>query len=321
MTEVREKTSDRCVLRALHFIAENKRVVKEVDANGNPTKWGSKIYADFYYPTTLFQSQSIEALIKANAFNYTVSERDREALILLDNIRVDGKAALIEKWMDDAVVASYPAAESKWVADGLDDIVKDYYDGTFDGAYTIEQQNNAKYVWDAGYAELQKDWGNAFTTNWNYYQMDDVRNGVFHNTDNRTDMDRKALEYLEIFNNDGKDELKAIWDDVFSTIVPGADEEVTDVSEWRFQYFWDYYQMDDVQAGIFHGKNVDYTAIMREYALQMENDPENNPERQGCVAVTEELAEILDTLIAREVFENVHNGWLKFCFYYDLLGE
>lgn len=32
MAEVREKTSDRCVLRALHFLAENKRVEKEVDA-------------------------------------------------------------------------------------------------------------------------------------------------------------------------------------------------------------------------------------------------------------------------------------------------
>ena len=32
ISDVREKTSDRCVLRALHFIAENKRVVKEVDA-------------------------------------------------------------------------------------------------------------------------------------------------------------------------------------------------------------------------------------------------------------------------------------------------
>ena len=32
MVEVREKTSDRCVLRALHFLAENKRVEKEVAA-------------------------------------------------------------------------------------------------------------------------------------------------------------------------------------------------------------------------------------------------------------------------------------------------
>lgn len=32
MTEIRKKTSDRCVLRALHFLAENKRVEKEVAA-------------------------------------------------------------------------------------------------------------------------------------------------------------------------------------------------------------------------------------------------------------------------------------------------
>ena len=32
MTEIREKTSDRCVLRALHFLAENERVEKEVAA-------------------------------------------------------------------------------------------------------------------------------------------------------------------------------------------------------------------------------------------------------------------------------------------------
>ena len=41
MTEIREKTSDRCVLRALHFLAENKRVEKEVDAlkSGNLTEF------------------------------------------------------------------------------------------------------------------------------------------------------------------------------------------------------------------------------------------------------------------------------------------
>ena len=32
MTEIREKTSDRCVLRALHFLTENQRVEKEVSA-------------------------------------------------------------------------------------------------------------------------------------------------------------------------------------------------------------------------------------------------------------------------------------------------
>ncbi|MBQ7343631.1 MAG: TlpA family protein disulfide reductase [Clostridia bacterium] len=334
--------------------------VLERDENGNVTKWGEKIYADFYYPTTLFPSQSIEALLKANAFNYTITELDREALILLDGVRVDGKAALIDKWIKEETVADKDAAEAKWAELGLDDIVKDGLDGTYDGTYTDEALALADYVIAEGTYELKAEWGkellssyvwdqyemdsvirgafsadettaakqaeylenvnNNFTEAWNYYQMDDVKRGIFHNHDNRTDKDMKALEYLEIYNADGKEALKAYWDSEFSSILPGEDDDVTDISEWRYNYFWNYYKMDDVIAGIYHGKVADYTDEMLAYVEKMENDVANNPERQGCVAVTRELAEILDTLIAREVFEDVQNGWLKFCFYYDMLG-
>ena len=334
--------------------------VLERDQNGNVTKWGEKIYADFYYPTTLFQSQSIEALIKANAFNYTVTERDREALILLDGVRLNGKKALIAKWISDETVANEEAAEAKWLELMLDTVVKDGLDGSYSGAYTAELIEMADYVIAEGTYALKATWGadvlssyvwssyemdkvirgefsddeakaakqaeyleevnNTFTNNWDYYQMDDVKAGIFHNHDNRTDKDIKAEEYLAIYNESGKEALKAYWDSEFSSIVPGEDETVTDLSEWRFNYFWNYYKMDDVSNGIYHGKVDDYTDEMLAYVAKMENDIENNPERQGCVAVTRELAEILDTLIAREVFEDVQNGWLKFCFYYDILG-
>ena len=77
--------------------------------------------------------------------------------------------------------------------------------------------------------------------------------------------------------------------------------------------------MDDIQNGIYHGMLVDYTDAILSYVEKMENDMAH-PERQGCVAATRELAMILDTLIAREVFEDVKDGWLKFCYFYDLLG-
>ncbi len=334
--------------------------VLERDENGNVTKWGEKIYADFYYPTTLFTSQSIETLIKANAFNYHVTSLDREALIILDSIRVYGKKALISKWLEDETAADENAAEAKWIELGLDAIVKDGLDGVYAGSYTEDELKLAKYVIDEGTYELKANWGkellnsyvweqyemdkvirgtfsddtnkaakqaeylenvnNNFTETWNYYKMDDVKNGIFHNHDNRTDKDMKALEYLEIYNADGKDALKAYWDSEFSSILPGENETVSDISEWRFSYFWNYYKMDDVIAGIYHGNVTDYTDEMLAYVAKMENDTANNPERQGCVAVTRELAEILDTLVAREVFEDVENGWLKFCFYYKLLG-
>ena len=336
--------------------------VIERNPDGTVKTWGSKIYADFYYPTTLFPTQSIETLIKANAFNYTITEKDREALIILDSIRLDGKAALIAKWIADEVVADNAAGEEKWTADGLDDIVKDYYDGDFDSTYTSEEQNLAQYVWNEGIYALKAEWAltmngmssakwasldmdkvlrgtfsedatlkaqqestlaevnSLFAYNWQDYQMEDVRIGVFHNTDERTDKDIKAEEYLKVWaNGEGKEELKAIWDDLFNAVLPGESENVTDISEWRFNYFWNYYQMDDVKNGIFHGTNKDFTPQINAYVAMMDNNPDH-PERQGCVAVTRELAEILDTLVSRELFENVHNGWLKFCFYYNYLG-
>lgn len=339
--------------------------VIERNADGTVKTWGSKIYADFYYPTTLFQTQSIEALINANAFNYTITETDRQALIYLDNIRLKGKAALINKWIKDQFVADEDAGEAKWTEYGLDAIVKDYYDGDFDGSYDASKQAFAIYVWTEGTYALMKEWAideldgmstakwntyemdkvirgevatptatqedlaydvNAlYNSNWNFYKMDDVRNGVYHNTDNRTAKDIKAQEYLDILNTEGKDELMAIWDDLFSSITPPEGYE-GDISEWRYNYFWDYYQMEDVQNGIFHGTNTDYTDIVLGYLAKVDEDNPivdglpTYPERQGCVAVTQELAEILDTLVSRELFENVHNGWLKFCFYYDYLG-
>ena len=64
----------------------------------------------------------------------------------------------------------------------------------------------------------------------------------------------------------------------------------------------------------------DFTDKMPRYLEDIEKDPTSSPARKGCIAVTRELAEILDTLIARDVFEGVENGWLKFCYYYKTLG-
>ena len=282
---------------------------------------GEKIYADFYYPTTLFPSQSIQTLIIANAFNYLITETDREALILLDSIRLDGKKALIDKWVADETVENSEAGEALWNELGLNNIVKDMYDGEAkEGtSYTAEELEYAEFVLNAGIEKLKADWGTQFNANWAYYQMDDIMKGIYHNTDNRTNKDITAQRYLEMLETEGKDALMAYWDSEFSTITPPEGYE-GDASEWRYNYFWEYYQMEDVQAGIYHGNLVDYTETILSYVEKMENDIENNPERQGCVAVTKELADILNSLVAREVFEDVKDGWLKFCYYYDLLG-
>ena len=290
--------------------------VRGYDKDGNPIL-GEKIYVDFYYPTTLFQSQSIITLINANAFNYLVTEKDREALIKLDELRLETRFLVIDKWIKNETVADEAEGETYWSENGYNEMVKDYYDGKFDGEYSTEDMLLISDAFDRVVTAYKESVGGL--DEWNYYQMDDILQGKFHNTDNRTEKDITAQRYLEIYNNEGKEALKSYWDSEFSTIVPAEDSGVTDVSEWRFNYFWNYYQMDDVQAGIFHGMLEDFTDEILAYVEKMEDDIAN-PERQGCVAVTEELAMILDTLIAREVFEDVKDGWLKFCYYYDLLG-
>ena len=43
-------------------------------------------------------------------------------------------------------------------------------------------------------------------------------------------------------------------------------------------------------------------------------------ERNGCVAVDERLAELLQLLMDKYTFKGVENSWLKLCYYYDYLG-
>ncbi len=88
----------------------------------------------------------------------------------------------------------------------------------------------------------------------------------------------------------------------------------------NIQKVWDNGKMDDVALGIYHGVGGDMTEKIEQYIALMENDPAK-PELQGCVAVTEELAELLHQLYSKYVFQNTLHDFLKFCFYYNYLGE
>ncbi len=78
---------------------------------------------------------------------------------------------------------------------------------------------------------------------------------------------------------------------------------------------WAEYGMDNVIACNYHP--VDYTDVIQKYADMLENDSANAPERQGCVAVTKELAEALQAIVDNYGFFGVDSGWLKFCYFYN----
>ncbi len=118
----------------------------------------------------------------------------------------------------------------------------------------------------------------------------------------KTEDDLYILSIMEKYNGDiQKTEayLKELWGEEYDTYA-------------------EYYQLEDVYAGRYHGDGEDLTQEMRGYLDDMIKD--GNPEREGCVVVTGRLAEILQMLMDKYTFENVDNAWLKVCYYYDYLG-
>lgn len=89
---------------------------------------------------------------------------------------------------------------------------------------------------------------------------------------------------------------------------------------WGDDYdsYYDIYEVDDVLAGIYHGKGEDMTGKISKYLDKIITS--GAQELRGCVVVTEELAELLQMLMDKFTFENVDNSWTKLCYYYDYMG-
>jgi hypothetical protein len=112
------------------------------------------------------------------------------------------------------------------------------------------------------------------------------------------------MDFLEIFKKDGvsyTEGFKIEWGD-------------------EYDYYMEYYQVEDVVKGIYHGEGKDYTEAAKKYIGKIIGASKDAPELQGCVAVTAELAEILQMLLDKFWFKGVEDGWIEFCYYYNYLG-
>ncbi len=117
----------------------------------------------------------------------------------------------------------------------------------------------------------------------------------------KSETDAEILSYLKQNDNDiekTKEYLETLWGEEYE-----ANAAV--------------YRLEEVFAGEYHGKGEDYTEEIRTYIDKMDK---SGTERDGCVAVDEHLAEILQQLLNKYTFEGVDNAWLKVCYYYDYLG-
>ncbi len=104
----------------------------------------------------------------------------------------------------------------------------------------------------------------------------------------------------------------------FDYDVEATDAHLRELWGEQYDVYAETYRIEDVYEGKYHGEGEDLTEEMRGYLKDIITT--GKPETQGCVIVTERLAEILQMLMDKYTFENVENSWLKMCYYYDRLG-
>ena len=217
----------------------------------NGGRLGSLVFVDFHLSTSIFPSNSLKDVINAGMFNFSnypaKTERDEEALNILDAARNAGIQELYDLWIMQDPSLSEDDLDTRWLDYSMFEVMK----GNFSA---LEDLENAEALI-------------AQAIEWRDYVLE------------------KEDEWLHIYFGDEYDEK------------------------------WEFYQMDDVKNGIYHGQAKDYTADMLAYVAIL-LDEVDHPERQGCIAVDAELAMMLQLLMDRETFEGVENSWVKLAYYY-----
>lgn len=110
ITEIREKTSDRCVLRALHFLAENKRVEKEVSVlkEGNIAEFFATVKASG--DSSYKYLQNVYSVKDIHQQNVSVALAVSE-MVLADNgvcrVHGGGFAGTIQAFVKNEAVKEY----------------------------------------------------------------------------------------------------------------------------------------------------------------------------------------------------------------------
>lgn len=80
------------------------------------------------------------------------------------------------------------------------------------------------------------------------------------------------------------------------------------------------YQLEEVFAGKYHGGGKDLKADILAYTEKMIAKSEQAPELEGCVAVDEGLAKLLQALMDKYSLSGVKNSWTKLCYYYKSIA-
>ena len=141
--------------------------------------------------------------------------------------------------------------------------------------------------------------------------------------------DLYVLGYLEEVGGD----INKCKEDLRAELGEAYNNYYTDYDYEGYPYQVTGYAVDDVLAGKYHGTGGDMTSIMLQYAskvikagdrISIVNEAgtgyttvvvEEGSAMIGCVAVDEQLSDILQMLMDTYTFAGVERSWLKLCYY------
>lgn len=265
---------------------------------------GSLLYADFLFPTNTFPTKNLQDLIKAGAFDLSKNGSDQEMIAYISSFEVQYIVDKLEDVLDS----------DKFIELNQNNLLIDIINGKKDTEDTdlknkIEEYR-AEFKADKNIAldYFKNMWGVDYEEYAELNQVVDVVNGIYHGRRFPSANDQLVLDKYEEF----KAQFGDNWRQGFKTLW-GADYENNYVN---------IYKVDEVLDGKYHGDNYDLTEKAQAYADKMitEATHPDNPELHGCVAMTEELAEILQALMDKFTFEGVDHSWTKLCYYYEHIG-
>jgi hypothetical protein len=78
------------------------------------------------------------------------------------------------------------------------------------------------------------------------------------------------------------------------------------------------YKLEEIFRGEYHGGGLDRTEEIKAF---LDDVITEEGVTQGCVVVTEELADLLQALMDKFTFPGVENSWQKLCYYFDYMGR
>ncbi len=145
---------------------------------------------------------------------------------------------------------------------------------------------------------LRAEWGDDYDAKMAEYKVEEVLRGVYHGKYGifADEKDQYILDKIsELGKADLLPTLQAAW---------GEDYDAYMVA----------YGVEDIMNGIYHGEGQDLVAVAEKY-IDLIDSGEAHPEREGCVAVNEELASILQAIMDKFSFQ-VEHSWTKMCYYY-----